>query len=186
MNQKLVLVLGGDRSGKSQFAVTMASQRSSRVLFVATAEPGDEEMQQRIQSHKRSRPAQWRTLETPTGIGIRLAEEIKNEQVVIVDCLGLLVSNLLSQATDFTQTDKIDVPKAQKLVDGEIEQLLKAVSQIDASFVIVSNEVGMGLVPDNKLGRIYRDLLGGVNQKVAAKADEVYLLVAGIPWKLKG
>ncbi|MBF8304351.1 MAG: cobalbumin biosynthesis enzyme [Dehalococcoidia bacterium] len=186
MNQKLVLVLGGDRSGKSQFAVTMASRRSSRVLFVATAEPGDEEMHQRILAHKRSRPVQWRTLEAPTDIGIRLAKEIKNEEVVIVDCLGLLVSNLLGKATDLVEPAKKNTSKAQKFVDGEVKQLLKTILEIDTSFIIVSNEVGMGLVPDNRLGRIYRDLLGGVNQKVAEKADEVYLLVAGLPWKLKG
>lgn len=186
MSRKLVLVLGGDRSGKSQFAVTMASRISSQVLFVATAEPGDEEMRQRIQAHKRTRPAHWRTLEVPTGIGARLIREIKNQEVVIIDCLGLLVSNLLGKATGQARPDEIDVSKAQKLVDSEIKLLFKTISQIDASFVIVSNEVGMGLVPDNRLGRIYRDLLGGVNQKVAEKATEVYLLVAGLPWKLKG
>ena len=186
MNQKLVLVLGGDRSGKSQFAVTMASRISSHVLFVATAEPGDEEMRQRIQAHKRSRPAYWRTLEVATGIGARLIKEIKNEDVVVIDCLGLLVSNLLGKATDQAQPDKINISKAEKLVDGEIKQLLKAISEIDASFIIVSNEVGLGLVPDNRLGRIYRDLLGSVNQKVAEKADEVIFLVAGLPLKLKG
>lgn len=186
MKQKLVLVLGGDRSGKSQFAVSLASQNSTRVLFVATAEPGDEEMRQRIRVHKRSRPAQWRTLEAPTGIGPRIATEIKNEEVVIIDCLGLLVSNLLGKAIDQAQPDEIDVSKAQKLVDSEIKPLFKTISQIDASFVIVSNEVGMGLVPDNRLGRIYRDLLGSVNQRVAEKATEVIFLVAGLPWKLKG
>ena len=186
MSQKLTLVLGGDRSGKSQFAVTAASQMSGHVLFVATAEPGDEEMLQRIQAHRRSRPAHWRTLEVATGIGLRLRKGIGNEGVVIIDCLGLLVSNLLGKATDQAQPDRVNISKAEKLVDGEIKQLLKAISEIDPSFIIVSNEVGLGLVPDNRLGRIYRDLLGSANQKVAEKADEVFFLVAGIPWKLKG
>lgn len=186
MSQKLSFILGGVRSGKSHFAVELASQRADKVLFVATAEPRDEEMRQRIQQHRLSRPSHWRTLEMPVGVGPRLAQEIRDEGVVLIDCLSLLVSNILGQATNPGQPEDIDIPKAEENVAQGIDQLLETMARLNTGFIVVSNEVGLGLVPDNRLGRLYRDLLGRANQQVAERSTEVYLMVAGLPWKLKG
>lgn len=186
MSQRRCLILGGARSGKSRFAVALASQMGERVLFIATAQPLDEEMRQRIQEHRHSRPGHWRTLEVPLGVGPTLARELGQEKVVVIDCLSLLVSNLLGPRYIGARPEAIDVPQAQKSVTSEIGQLVQAMDNLEANFITVSNEVGLGLVPDNRLGRVYRDLLGWANQQLAERATEVYLMVAGLPWKLKG
>ena len=148
------------------------------MLFVATAEAGDEEMSTRIEEHKRSRPGTWRTLEAPVGIGKRIPEHIGDADVVLIDCITMLVSNLL--------VGEEDNEYGERELAAEIEQLIECVDKTDATFIIVSNEVGLGLVPDNKLGRLYRDLLGGANQLLARRAGEVYFMIAGIPVKVKG
>jgi adenosylcobinamide kinase/adenosylcobinamide-phosphate guanylyltransferase len=175
---EIILVLGGARSGKSRFAQEMADGLSGRVLFVATAEAGDEEMRVRIENHKRSRPADWRTLEAPTKVGAALAAQLGDAEVVIIDCLTLLVSNLMIGAGDEGQ-------QAAR-VAAEVEGLLDCLEQHEVTTIIVSNEVGLGLVPDNSLGRSYRDLLGRANQTLAQRADTVYFMVAGIPLVVKG
>ena len=176
-NRKIIFLLGGARSGKSTFAQELAEQLGSKVLFIATGEALDDEMQTRIKEHKKGRPKNWRTLETPRNVGKTLKEHIGNSEVVIIDCLTLLVSNLLA--------DELDYPEAEKRVMAEINELITTMDAIRANFIIVSNEVGLGLVPDNKLGRIYRDLLGKANQLIAKRANQVYFLAAGIPLKLK-
>ncbi|MFC2050489.1 bifunctional adenosylcobinamide kinase/adenosylcobinamide-phosphate guanylyltransferase [Chloroflexota bacterium] len=178
MAKQITLLLGGARSGKSHYAQQLAMELSDKVLFVATGEALDEEMQSRIAEHKKSRPESWRTLEIPTGIGREIERQIGNAEVVLIDCLTLLVSNLLRGEPDY--------PEAEKRVTSEINELIAAMDKLDASFVIVSNEVGMGLVPDSKLGRIYRDLLGKANQLLASQATEVYLMVACLPVRVKG
>jgi adenosylcobinamide kinase/adenosylcobinamide-phosphate guanylyltransferase len=176
--KEITLILGGARSGKSHYAQQLAMELGDRVLFVATGEALDEEMQTRIAEHKKSRPQSWRTLEIPTDIGKEIARQIGNAEVVVIDCLTLLVSNLLPGEPDYSE--------AEKRVTSEINELIAAMDRLDASFVIVSNEVGMGLVPETKLGRIYRDLLGKANQLLAQHATEVYLMVACLPVRVKG
>jgi adenosylcobinamide kinase/adenosylcobinamide-phosphate guanylyltransferase len=154
------------------------------VLFVATAEAGDEEMRQRIERHKRSRSAAWSTLEVNTGVGRQIGEKIGQAQVVIVDCITLLVGNIFSQYSD-QSGERIDAPLIEKGVMAEIGELIEHVNRLDASFIIVSNEVGLGLVPANRMGRLYRDLLAKANQMLAQAADDVYLMVAGLPLKIK-
>jgi len=178
LTSKCTFVLGGARSGKSHYAQELAGKLSNRVLFVATGEALDEEMQARISQHKKARPETWRTLEIPTNIGKQIERQVGDAQVVLVDCLSLLVSNLLG--------DEPDYPKAETRALAEIDQLIACMGKLDASFIIVSNEVGMGLVPETKIGRIYRDLLGKVNQRIAQHANEVYFMVAGTPIKVKG
>jgi len=173
---KLVLVLGGARSGKSRFAQQMAADMAGKVLFVATAEAGDEEMRARIARHRESRPAGWRTMEVTDGLGPRLKAGVGDASVVLIDCLTLLVSNVMGGAR---------LETAEKRVLGEIEELIGAIGQLEASFIIVSNEVGLGLVPDNRLGRDFRDLAGRANQLVARASSEVYFMIAGLPLKLK-
>jgi adenosylcobinamide kinase/adenosylcobinamide-phosphate guanylyltransferase len=179
-----ILITGGARSGKSRFAQELAQRLGQPVLFVATAEAGDDEMRQRIEEHRRVRPTAWRTLEVPTRVGQHILQEIGNAKVVIIDCATLLVSNILNQFLDPTGAH-IDDSLAEKAVTHEINELIDCLNRVAASFIIVTNEVGMGLVPVNKLGRTYRDLLGKANQRLAERADEVYLMVAGLPVKVK-
>ena len=181
---KSILIIGGARSGKSHFAQELAVMSGKPVLFVATAAAGDEEMRQRIEEHRRARPTAWNTLELTTHLGSQIAKQIGGAQVVIVDCITLLVSNILGQYTNQTD-EQIDAPRIEKSVVSEIIELVECINHTDASFIIVTNEVGMGLVPVNKLGRLYRDLLGRANQLLAERADEVYLMVAGLPIKIK-
>lgn len=178
MSKRLVLILGGARSGKSRFAQEMASKHP-RVLFVATAEPLDEEMRTRIEEHKRQRPAAWRTVEAPCRVAERLAESLDDASMVLVDCLTLLASNLM------TRVEVADYGDLEVDVIGEVERLLEAMGRTSAECIVVSNEVGLGLVPDNELGRAYRDILGRANSLVASRADEVYFMVAGIPVRVK-
>jgi adenosylcobinamide kinase/adenosylcobinamide-phosphate guanylyltransferase len=171
----LVLVLGGARSGKSRFAQELAQERGERVLFVATAAPGDEEMKRRIALHRQGRPTRWRTVEALTGAGEAILHEAGDAQVVVVDCLTLLLSNLWVGAEE---------PLEERVL-AEVEGLVTAARELSAPVIVVANEVGLGLVPPHPAGRAYRDLLGLANQRLAQQADEVYFLMAGLPLRLK-
>jgi adenosylcobinamide kinase / adenosylcobinamide-phosphate guanylyltransferase len=161
-------VLGGARSGKSAFAERLAGECGEPVLYVATASAGDAEMAARIALHRAARPAGWRTVEIATG----LAEHIRNNvQTVLVEDLTLLLSNLMAQ----------DEGQAEARAVAEVH----AVLALEVHAVIVSNEVGMGIVPPYPLGRLFRDALGRLNQSAAVACGEVYLLVAGLPLQLK-
>ena len=154
------------------------------MLFVATAEAGDEEMRQRIEEHQRTRPSSWSTLEVTTHVGNEILKKVGGAQVVIVDCITLLVNNIFGQNTDPTG-EHFDASLIEKEVTREIGELIECINCLDTSFLMVTNEVGMGLVPANKMGRLYRDLLGKANQLLAEQADEVYLMVAGLPVPIK-
>jgi len=172
----LILILGGVRGGKSAFAQTLAAEHGGSVTFVATAEARDEEMERRIEDHRRARPASWRTIEAPLNPAAALAEAPPAE-VTVLDCLTLLVSNLLLRD---------ESPEAaQQAVDGEVEALLRVFEAGSGSLIMVSNEVGMGVVPPYELGRLYRDLLGWANQRIAQSASEVYWMLAGLPIEVK-
>jgi adenosylcobinamide kinase/adenosylcobinamide-phosphate guanylyltransferase len=172
-NKCVTLVLGGARSGKSHYAQNLATGRD-RVAFIATAEALDGEMQQRIARHREERPANWTTLETPLALENAVLECSGKYDILLVDCLTLWTSNLM--AAEDSDSERIFARAAR---------LCEALRQVNSSVVLVSNEVGSGLVPDNDAGRLYRDLLGGVNQRVAAVADRVLLLVAGYPLTVK-
>ena len=175
----MTFILGGARSGKSRLAQEFAAKLGKRVLFVATGEPLDEEMNARIEVHKRSRPSTWKTLETPTNVAKVMRGKIGDAEVVIIDCLTLLVSNLMG-------TEDIDAETLEKKVTAELKELVAFMRTTEAHFIIVSNEVGLGLVSPYPAGRVYRDALGMANQMLAKNADEVYLMVAGIAIPLKG
>ena len=168
----LTLLTGGARSGKSARALTLAD-RARRVLFVATGEAHDEEMVARIAAHKAERPPTWDTLETPRALATALAPHTDHYDLIIIDCLTLWVSNLL-----LAHPTPIDPVTAVPL-------LLDVYARSRASWIVVTNEVGLGLVPDTPLGRTYRDLLGAVNRQVAAAADVVEFMVAGLPLTIK-
>ena len=187
MGRQLILLLGGARSGKSVHAEELASRVGSRILYVATAQAGDEEMQARITAHVQVRPSTWRTVEAPVGVGRAVRTELAAGPVdaVLVDCLTLLVSNLVLQRPSEEELDQVDEVAAQERVTGELDELLDTFRAGDVPWIVVSNEVGWGLVPPYPLGRVYRDLLGWANQRLAAAADRVYLIVAGLPVDIK-
>jgi len=169
----ITLLLGGARSGKSQFAQDRLTGEG-RVAFIATAEGLDEEMRQRIARHRAERPAGWTTLEVPLELEETILQCSGKFDVILVDCLTLWTSNLM-MAED-SNIERISV-RAAKFCD--------ALRQVTCSVVLVSNEVGSGVVPATDSGRLFRDLLGGVNRQVAAMADKVLLLVAGYPLVVK-
>ena len=171
MSKRLTLVLGGARAGKSTYAQELAAS-GNRVLFVATAEAGDEQMEERIEAHRATRPAEWDTLEEPLDLVGALAGVAGRYDTVLLDCLTLWVSNLL------LREGEVDVP-------GELKGLLAAYEEGTASWIVVSNEVGLGVVPPRELGRLYADELGRANQIIAAAADDVYFMAAGLPLNLK-
>jgi adenosylcobinamide kinase/adenosylcobinamide-phosphate guanylyltransferase len=176
----ITLILGGARSGKSSYAQRLAEATGEPVTFLATAQALDEEMQQRIQKHQLERPVDWETLEIPCDIAMHVPE-IKS-QVVILDCVTLLVSNLLMQ---FVKEDRVDEKPFLTAVQKETETLIAAIRDQDQQWYIISNEVGLGLVPPYQKGRIYRDALGWANQRLAREADNVIFMVAGIPTTIK-
>ena len=182
--KKVIFILGGARSGKSHFVQEYARRHEEKVLYVATATAGDTDMQQRIEKHRQTRPAHWRTLEAASDIGFQIEANAGDARLIIIDCITLLVNNIFSRYEE-TEFDTIDDAALEKEVVGEIQQLQKCLKKVDSSFLIVSNEVGLGLVPGNRMGRLYRDILGRANQMLAQTADEVYLMVAGIPLRVK-
>lgn len=176
MSRNLTLVLGGVRAGKSRYAQELA-QRGGRVLYVATAEAGDEEMAARIQAHREERPSDWATVEEPIDVVGVLESRLSDVDTVLFDCLTLWVSNLLLQDPD-DQGIQADI-------QTEARRLLTLYEQHNAAWIVVSNEVGLGVIPATRLGRDYADALGRVNQQFAAAADEVIVMFAGLPVSLK-
>jgi adenosylcobinamide kinase/adenosylcobinamide-phosphate guanylyltransferase len=175
----LTFILGGARSGKSGYGERLAQSWAGEVLFVATAQPFDEEMVERIERHQNNRPSQWRTVEAPTKVAAAIGDE--TAEIVLLDCVTLLVTNLI-----LGLGDGLDEAGAQSAVDAEIDDLLAKMAAWNGRWIIISNEVGLGIVPDNQLSRIYRDVLGRANQRLAAAANEVVMMVAGLPLVIKG
>ncbi len=174
----LTLILGGARSGKSSFAEKIARDSGKSVLYVATATAGDEEMAERIRKHRASRPAAWQTLEIALHVGKNLGLPVA--PVIIIDCITLLVSNILGSFPEGTPDEAV----LQK-IRTEIDEMIAAQTRTGGQWLVVSNEVGLGLVPPYPLGRLYRDALGFANQALAGAARRVILMVAGIPLVVK-
>ncbi|WP_263382083.1 bifunctional adenosylcobinamide kinase/adenosylcobinamide-phosphate guanylyltransferase [Granulicella arctica] len=171
----VTLVLGGVRSGKSRYAQQLA-ERSDRVTFVATAEArNDDEMRSKIQRHRNDRPAHWTTIEEPLDLGGALESASSHCDLILVDCLTLFAANLLEEEADHNSK-----------LEARLGAFSAALSSVSCSVVIVSNEVGSGIVPEYPLGRRYRDLVGEINQRIAAQSDNVLLMIAGLPLVLKG
>ena len=169
--RKIVFVTGGARSGKSSFALKEASRIKGKKAFIATAEALDEEMRERIEKHRKQRGKDWDTYEELLKIPDMIKKIEGHYRVMVLDCLTLWLSNLLQNSLDS---------------EAEIESLVSLlVTRHPSSLFIVSNEVGLGIVPENELARRFRDLSGYLNQKIAGIADEVYLMTAGIPLRIK-
>ncbi len=183
MTPRLCLILGGVRSVKSAFAEKLAQDLGGPTLYVATGLPIDQEMEQRILRHRESRPAHWNTLEEPINLAAGIEAELGSTSapsVVLVDSLDLWVANWLLEH----QSEEAAAVEDSAICG--IDRLLSMACRTPAAYFLVSSEVGLSLVPPEPLGRRFQDLLGLVNQRVAAAADRVYLVVAGIPKQIKG
>jgi len=171
--KRVVLVTGGARSGKSRYALDLARRRDGKKVFIATAEPTDDEMRERIRKHRDSRGHSFETVEEPLDPGRAIRSLAGDVEVAVVDCLTVWLGNLMHRCTPG---------------DGGLPQvasLLEAVRDPPCDLVIVTNEVGMGIVPENDMARGFRDIAGGANQEVAALADRVVLMVSGVPVVVK-
>lgn len=172
---KHTLILGGAKSGKSSLALELANQSGGRRVFIATAQAGDGEMQDRIQRHQAERGPEWSTVEEPVDLRTALQNVDGDDAVLVVDCLTLWLSNLLTVA---------QMPAKDVTAKGrELAALLPA---LQSRVILVANEVGLGIVPDNALARLYRDLAGGLNQGLAQVCGQVIFVAAGLPLVLKG
>ncbi len=171
--RKVIFITGGVRSGKSKYAIKLAKNIANEVIFLATGIAKDEEMKKRIEEHKKSRPDRWRTIEETKNISSILLDIQPPCELVIIDCLTFFVSNLLLEGVN------------EETILQEIKKIVDIMLQVDYTTIVVSNEVGGGVVPDNELGRRFRDIIGLTNQIMAKSAHEVYLIVSGIPVKLK-
>jgi adenosylcobinamide kinase / adenosylcobinamide-phosphate guanylyltransferase len=169
----LTLITGGCRSGKSALAITIASSIAApRKFFIATAEPLDDEMRARIAHHRRSRPAELETIEEPRKLGAAISSLYERADVVVIDCVTLWIANLLQDYSD-------------DAILAEVDGLTSAIHRASFSTIMVTDEVGWGIVPDNPVARRFRDLLGWSNQKIAQAADELLLMAAGYSLRLK-
>jgi adenosylcobinamide kinase / adenosylcobinamide-phosphate guanylyltransferase len=174
MGKKMILITGGCRSGKSRFALDYANQHFSKKIYLATCEALDEEMGQRIEHHKKMRSPEWQTIEEPIEIVNKIRRYGDEVDVILLDCITLWLSNLLMR-----RKNDLDIM-------DEVNRLIDTINQGQTSLILVSNEVGMGIVPADPLSRRFRDLSGMANQKIAEVVNTVILTVSGIPIFLKG
>lgn len=170
---KITLILGGARSGKSRLAVGLAKKQCRRTAYMATAPICDEEMRERVKIHRKSRPKNWATIEVEKDLMPHLKKIPKSCDGLIIECIATYVSNLMMDGL------------SDREIIRNIQTALKGLKKINRKIFIVSNEVGSGLVPETASGRLFRDIVGSVNQMIAKQADEVYLVTAGLPIKLK-
>lgn len=183
----LILVTGGARSGKSSYAEEKAKAAGDNILYVATAKPIDEEMEERIAKHRAQRPSDWQTFEGYKNLDLALDRLIKGKSAVLLDCITIMVSNLmLEESFDWDKLSRQEVEEIESSIQHQIERLISLVKMNEVPFIIVTNEVGFGVVPPSAMGRDFRDIAGRMNQLLAKTADEVYFCVSGIPVKIKG
>jgi len=172
--KKTILLTGGARSGKSTFAIELAIKYGKNITFMATCQALDTEMKKRIALHRRSRPKTWITIEEAMDVPQALRKMPAKSGAVIIDCLTLWVTNLLLAG------------KNEKTILSLVKAMAGAIKRSTFSIIIVANEVGSGIVPENKLARDFRDIAGKANQIIAQAVDEVFVMIAGIPLQLKG
>ena len=170
---EFIFILGGARSGKSAYALSLAKERSRKALYIATAEANDAEMKSRISKHKTSRPKYWNTVEEPLDLIAALKKQKHKYEVIIIDCLTLYLSNLMHEGLKQAAIIKI------------IKEAASYIKAMKETVIVISNEVGLGIVPENKLAREFRDISGLSNQIMAKEADGVVFIQAGIALKLK-
>lgn len=187
MSSKIVLVTGGARSGKSSFAENYIKECGEKIAYIATSIPFDEGMQDRVKKHKEQRPNEWTTVEKYFDIH-KIIKDIKvNHDSAILDCLTIMCSNIMfaDNQYDFDTISRDEIDSLEKLILSQADKLLDEAKKNELNLIIVTNELGMGIVPENRLARIFRDIAGKVNQLVAKKSDELYFVVSGIEMKVK-
>ncbi len=184
----LTLITGGARSGKSSFAEDLISKKGKEVAYIATAQAFDEEMQDRIARHQQQRPSVWKTFEEPLHPARILTEHGNSFDGFLLDCLTVLTTNIILQndAIDWETPGVSNLNAVEQQVIGEIDSLLQAAGNFSGQLLCVTNEVGLGIVPDTPLSRFFRDCSGRVNQMMAAAADDVFLIISTIPMQIKG
>lgn len=183
---KIVLVTGGARSGKSSFAESIC-KKYNKTSYIATAQILDDEMRDRVIKHRQQRPSEWDTWEINSNLSIEIDKIAKNSDVALLDCLTIMVLNLMFLDDINYDTENMEKINAVELsIKEEIIRVLEFVKSTNMDFVIVTNEIGSGIVPENRLSRVYRDIVGRMNQLCASYADEVYCTISGIPLKIKG
>lgn len=184
---KTILVTGGARSGKSSFAEKTAILSGRCVAYIATAVPSDRDMEDRILKHKKSRPQEWETIEMYKDFkSLVNIKAFQSAEVLLLDCVTILVTNwMFYSGIDFDHCTVEQLEILEKDILSDVKDLIETVNHFSKDLIVVTNEVGMGLVPSYKMGNYFRDIAGRVNQKIASEADEVYLVVSGIPMKIK-
>ena len=182
----MILITGGARSGKSRLAEQFAAQQGDRVLYIATSIITDDEMAERIVIHQQTRPAQWLTHEGYRELGSVIRQRSADCDAIMLECITTMITNLMFDKTGDIPAEMMDFAAIEQRIMAEIEDLIAACLASPCPVYIVTNEVGFGIVPDNLLARRFRDIAGRVNQRLAAKAKEMYLVVSGIELKIKG
>lgn len=180
----ITLIVGGARSGKSRYAEKLAAQSALPVTYLATAQAGDVEMAERIRQHRAARPAEWVTLEEPLALGAALRAHAGRERCIVIDCLTLWLANLVS--ADHANIDEVGVVEPGPRFAAERADFLDALRTISGEVIVISNELGAGLVPLGALNRFFVDQSGLLNQAVAALAARVAWMAAGYPLWVKG
>jgi adenosylcobinamide kinase/adenosylcobinamide-phosphate guanylyltransferase len=184
---KIIYITGGARSGKSTFAENQAKALSDEVLYIATSEAFDKEMEERISKHIKQRPSNWKTVEMFRNfLSLKDNEFFITSKTLLLDCLSLMVNNLIYYSDlDFENIDFSKLDEFDKMLEVELLDLIKITREGNKNLIFVSNEIGMGIVPNDPLSRAYRDMLGRLNRIAQENSDEAYFLVSGIPMKLK-
>ncbi len=184
---KSILITGGARSGKSGLAEKLAKELDGDILYIATAVPFDEEMKHRVKMHRESRPAEWDTYEGYRGLGEVIEREGKRYKGILLDCITVMITNIFLEFPDIDYENPRfrDFEKVEEEIRKEVENLMTGIMKTEATVLMVTNELGSGVVPENVLARVFRDIAGRVNQAIARESDEVYLTVCGIPVKVK-
>lgn len=178
----MILVTGGARSGKSSFGENLL-KNLEKVLYIATSIPFDDEMKDRVKHHKEARPKHWHTLECYKDFDKKLYNKINNYNGIILDCITIMVTNIILEECKNNTNEEFNL--AEKKVIKEIKELINILKNFNGKVVIVTNEVGFGIVPENKLSRYFRDIAGRVNQLLAKECENVYLVVSSLPMKIK-
>lgn len=182
---KIILVSGATRSGKSSFAESQAHNLDKPVAYLATAEALDEEMINRVKHHQKSRNPDWTTFEEPYAIEAVIKDNHQNYPVWVLDCITLYVSNLLFSQLGKVEGDNLVADDVNDYILQKIDNLISVLKEANIDIFLVTNEIGWGLVPPDPVSRLYRDIAGRVNQKLAEAADEVFVVMLGIPVRIK-
>ena len=182
----IIYVTGGARSGKSSFAESLAKEEKNKV-YLATAKVYDEEMRERVDKHREQRGDQWVTLEAHSNLDMILSKYLNGKGIILLDCLTNMVANLMlgDKDIDWEKITPKELSEVEKQINLEVEKLIEFSKSFPGELIVVSNELGMGIVPSYHLGRYFRDIAGRLNQRMALESEKAYLVVSGIPIKLK-